>query len=337
MAAKAASAAAGPEGTSTSGDEGERLVWIDCDAGIDDAQALLLALSLPRVKLVAVSCVHGNADVRRVATNVARVLALCGAAGVPIYLGAEEPLVAAHSPYDREFHGDDGLGGVPDIEPAAAAAGLQAPEKGATACGALLRAAEAHAGRLHLIALGPLTNVALACQLDPGLPQRLASFTVMGAAEAVGNVTPTAEFNVYADPEAAHMALAKFPLTTLVTWEASNRHALPWEWVEDQWLARRTPKSRFLASVMAFGLDKWRTMFPAGWSACDALAVAVALRPDIVRGTKEVFVDVELRGSLTRGMTVFDWHGVLRRAPNARLVAAVDEAAYRAMLLAALD
>lgn len=80
---------------------------------------------------------------------------------------------------------------MPDVPPAAAA-GLRAPEPGATACGALLRAAAQHAGALHLIALGPLTNVALACQLDPSLPARLASFTFMGCAEAVGNVTPCA-------------------------------------------------------------------------------------------------------------------------------------------------
>jgi inosine-uridine nucleoside N-ribohydrolase len=97
-------------GSPPSPSDKETLVWIDCDAGIDDAQALLLALSLPRVRVIAISCVAGNASLPKVAVNVGRVLALCGRDDIPIYLGAAEPLVAAHTTYEATFHGDDGLG-----------------------------------------------------------------------------------------------------------------------------------------------------------------------------------------------------------------------------------
>jgi purine nucleosidase len=174
---------------------------IDCDPGIDDALALLLAAAAPGLALRAVTCVAGNRPVEQSAPNARRVLDLTGAHEVPVYAGCARPLAQAE-PRSNLVHGEDGLGGV-DLP-------LRGRVEPRHAVDVLLDALQsAPAGSLNLVALGPLTNLALAELRAPGVLRRAARIDIMGgSADRPGNVTPHAEFNFHCDPLAAHIVLA---------------------------------------------------------------------------------------------------------------------------------
>ena len=173
---------------------------IDCDPGIDDALALLLAAAAPGLALQAVTCVAGNRPVEQTAPNARRILDLTGAHGVPVYAGCARPLAQAE-PRSNLVHGEDGLGGV--VLP------LQGRVEPRHAVDLLVDALQsAPAGTLHLVALGPLTNLALAELRAPGVLRRAARIDIMGgSADRPGNVNPHAEFNFHCDPLAAHIVL----------------------------------------------------------------------------------------------------------------------------------
>ncbi|MCJ7518950.1 MAG: nucleoside hydrolase, partial [Anaerolineaceae bacterium] len=168
---------------------------IDTDAGVDDAQAILLAFGYKDAEIVAFTTVNGNVDVSKTTANVLKVLDLVGK-DVPVYRGCESPLVA--EPHHASYvHGEDGLGdcGIPNSK--------RQPEK-KHAVLALVDLANENPGQLNLVAIGPLTNLAVALQLDPDLPKKYADLTIMGGAiYAKGNTNITAEFNIFVDPEAA--------------------------------------------------------------------------------------------------------------------------------------
>src|SRR5687768_16800381 len=185
---------------------------IDTDPGVDDALALLMAFNDPRHEVVGLTIAAGNVGLEHTVRNA---LKLCEVAGSnpPVFAGCEAPLL--HPALDAAFvHGRDGFGDT-GYAPATRAAEAE------HAALAILRLSHEHAGRLLLVALGPLTNLALALKLDPTLPQRIARCVVMGGAvTAHGNMTPVAEFNVYFDPEAAHVVFEGFPKIEVTDWEA---------------------------------------------------------------------------------------------------------------------
>ncbi|KAL4422833.1 hypothetical protein ABPG75_009030 [Micractinium tetrahymenae] len=286
-----------------------RNIWLDCDVGVDDAQALMLALSAPEVELVGVSAVHGNVGVTQVGRNIGRILTLCGRPEVPFFLGADEPLVAP-SMDASYFHGEDGLGDRPDAFPPYSDVDLQS-EPGHAAMH-LAAAAQEHEGELTVVATGPLTNIALAAKVDEGFPQRVGRLIVMGGAEKEGNVTPTAEYNFHCDPESAHVVFRKFREVLLVSWECTLRHTLPAPWVA-AWLAKPTAKARFMAAVMAKSLAYEQQRDAAleeggdpagGWNACDALAALLAVCNEALLEAEPRHCTVELQGANTRGMSV---------------------------------
>jgi purine nucleosidase len=173
---------------------------IDCDPGIDDALALLLAAAAPGLALHAVTCVAGNRPVEQTAPNARRILDLAGAHGVPVHAGCGRPLAQAE-PRSNLVHGADGLGGV-ELP-------LQGRVDPRHAVDVLIDALQtAPAGTLHLVALGPLTNLALAELRASGVLKRAARIDIMGgSADRPGNVTPHAEFNFHCDPLAADIVL----------------------------------------------------------------------------------------------------------------------------------
>lgn len=172
-----------------------RRVYLDVDTGLDDALALLLAVRHPALDVRGVSTVVGNVDLDQVTRNTLQVLDIAGAPEVPVARGADRPLVApARSA--AVVHGDDGLGG----------AALPPPSRGPTSLDAvdfLSRALRAETAPVTLIALGPLTNIALLLRNAPDVRQKIERLAIMGGAVEIGNATPVAEFNIYHDPEAA--------------------------------------------------------------------------------------------------------------------------------------
>ena len=178
-------------------------LFVDVDTGIDDAFALLYACAETAARLLGVSTVVGNVSLANATRNTRAVLALAGRADVPVSPGAAFPL--APEPNDaRAVHGATGLGHATLPEP-------PEPAEPSHAVDAIVAAARAHAGRLVLVATGPLTNIALAAMREPELPRLVKRFVIMGGAYTVhGNVTPSAEFNIWHDPEAARIVFRAF-------------------------------------------------------------------------------------------------------------------------------
>ena len=300
---------------------------IDTDPGVDDALALLMAFDDPRHRVVALTIAAGNVGLVH---TVANALKLCEVAGVdiPVHAGCPTPLV--HPERDAAFvHGQDGFG---DIGYAPATRGAEAEH----AALALIRHAREQEGQLVVVALGPLTNLALAVRLDPALPSRIARLVVMGGAvTGRGNTTVPAEFNIGFDPEAAHVVFEAFPFFELVDWEAVLRHGFSHTGFEG-WLATGDARGAFYDAISR------KTRAWAGdrrgdyWHSADALAMAVALAPEVSRRAEDRHVAVETEGRLSRGATIVDWGRRNGRAANARIHLDVDQGAFEARIRRAL-
>ncbi|MEP7288468.1 MAG: nucleoside hydrolase [Chloroflexota bacterium] len=290
---------------------------IDTDAGIDDAQAILLALGQPDVQVVAITTVSGNVHVDKVTRNVFKTLAAAGKQ-VPVYRGADRPLL---NPFNdaEDFHGKDGLGDANLPE----APGQVESEHAALA---LTRLAAANPGRYTLVAIGPLTNVALATRLDPAFPENLARLVFMGGAyEARGNINIVAEYNIHTDPEAAAIVLNTFPRTTMVSWELSVNHIVTWTQF-DEIIDKSGRRVAFFNTINAH-LVKYH-VGQDGIPMPDPIAVAVAIDPRVVTEEVHAHVQVELHGALTRGQTVTDWKG----GPRANVITKIDTAHFWKMM-----
>ncbi|MDQ3163816.1 MAG: nucleoside hydrolase [Gaiellaceae bacterium] len=291
-------------------------IILDCDPGHDDAIALLLALASPEVELLGVTTVHGNQTLEKTTENALRVLELVGRTDVPVARGADRPLertlaVAAH------VHGESGLDG-PEL-PAATASPV--------AQHAVEFMVEHVTPETVLVPVGPLTNVADA--LAQGV--RPARIVLMGGAIAEGNMTPAAEFNIWADPEAAQRVFHAGVPVTMIGLDVTHQALLTPAWVER--FRGAGPIGVFVAELVEFfKLFHERTYGWNGPPVHDALALAQVFRPDLVR-TEHRNVEVELDSELTRGRTVVDLWRRTEREPNADVGVAVDADAFLELLL----
>ncbi|MBA3347858.1 MAG: nucleoside hydrolase [Actinobacteria bacterium] len=291
-------------------------IVLDCDPGHDDAIALLLALASPEVELLGVTTVHGNQTLDKTTENALRVLKLVGRADVPVARGADRPLirelhVAAH------VHGESGLDG-PELPEATAKPVAE------DAVDFLVE----HAGAgVVVAAVGPLTNIARA--LDAGMrPQRI---VLMGGAIAEGNMTPAAEFNIWADPEAAQRVFHAGVPVTMVGLDVTHAALLTPAWAERFRAAGRV--GTFVAELVEF--FKQYHLHTYGWDGApihDALALALTFRPELVR-TEYVNVEVEVESELCRGRTVVDRWRRSDRTPNADVAVEVDADDFFELLL----
>ena len=289
---------------------------LDCDPGHDDAIALLLALASPEIDLVGVTTVHGNQTLEKTTDNALRVLALVGREDVPVAAGADRPLVrelhvAAH------VHGESGLDGPVLPERASEPVAQHAVDF----------LVEHVTPETVLVPVGPLTNVALA--LDRGI--RPARIVLMGGAIAEGNMTPAAEFNIWADPEAAARVFASGLDVTMIGLDVTHAALLTPAWAERFRGAGRV--GTFVAELVEFfKLYHARTY---GWDGApihDAVALAHAFRPGIVQ-TEHMNVEVETNSGLCLGRTVADrWHRT-DRPVNAHVGVGIDADAFFALLL----
>jgi inosine-uridine nucleoside N-ribohydrolase len=263
------------------------------DTGVDDALAIGLAVSRPDIDLLAVSTLAGNIDVANATENSRRVLALVGAEAVPVHVGASRPLARPHR-NAAHYHGVNGIGDAVLPESNAPLG----PDRGPAA---IIRLARQHPGEITLVAVGPMTNIAIALNVCPDLPTYLKRFVIMGGVyRNPGNITPFAEFNIWADPEAAQQVFAaNFPGAIAVGLDVSHQTSLGKEFWE---LATRTPAA--LPTLLA---EVCRRSFvargQAGFHLHDPLATAVAVDASLVT-TERGRVDVVLTGN-EEGRTVF--------------------------------
>lgn len=301
---------------------------IDTDPGVDDALALLMAFNDARHEIVGLTIAAGNVGLQHTVRNALKLCEVAGRDDIPVFAGAPAPLLHP-SPDAGYVHGQDGFGDV-----GFAPATKQAEAEHAAL--AILRLSHQYAGRLVLVALGPLTNIALALKLDPTLPQRVARFVVMGGAVTChGNITPAAEFNFYFDPEAAHLTLQAFERYDLADWEATIAHGLPHDQV-DAWLAADSERARFYARIS----EKTR-LWSADrrgdhWFAADALAMAFVLAPEGTLELAERPLAIELQGQHARGASVVDWRRESGRPDQANILLRYDQARFQDLIRAAL-
>lgn len=303
-------------------DVAPRKLWVDTDPGVDDAYALMLA-ARPGVQLVGLSSVGGNVGLAHTTRNARALVELLGV-DAPVHPGVDRPLLRP-APDAAFVHGADGLGDAGLPEPARPAADLH----GALA---LIEAARRHAGELELVALGPLSNVALALALEPALAGWLKRVVVMGGAVAGhGNTTPFAEFNIGYDPEAAAMVFARLPAFELVDWELTLA-AAPSISDCEAWMAAGSRRADWLRRVSRQTRTFLDGIGSTTWAWADPLAMWAWWNPAGVTRWQPARIEVPLEGAV-RGATLLD-----RRAGpfNARVAMAVDVPAFHAELAATL-
>lgn len=301
---------------------------IDTDPGVDDALALLMAFADARHEIVGLTVAAGNVGLSHTVGNTLKLCEVAGRDDIPVFAGCDSPLL--HPAPDAAYvHGNDGLGDTGYV-----AASRKADAEHAAL--AILRLSHAHAGRLLLVALGPLTNLALALKLDPTLPQRIARCVVMGGAvTAHGNITPAAEFNIYFDPEAAAIVFAAFPRIELADWEAVVRHGLDHDEAA-AWMAVATPQAAFYEAISRHTRQWSRRQRGQRWHCADALAMALALAPDGAAPLVERSLAVELAHGCARGATIVDWNRQLPAPANAAILIDYDQAWFEALIRGAL-
>lgn len=304
-------------------------VIIDCDPGHDDALAIVLAHHV--TEIVGVTTVSGNAPLEDVTRNALAVLDLVGCTA-PVHAGAAGPRVApsdGQAPHARRVHGVTGLGGARLAPSKRQVVSDDAP-------GFLVDASRRHEG-LWLVAIGPLTNVAAALDRDPDFAGRLAGISIMGGSTVGGNVTAAAEFNVWADPEAADVVFrsgARLRLCGLnLTHQLQTSDAML-----DRLRAATGRKAALAADLLTFLHDRMEKLRGERRAALhDPCAVLAVTHPALFEFRRRP-VSVELHGTLTRGMTVVDERFASRNDEPALEVAyRIDAEAAMDLLLAALE
>ena len=298
-------------------------IILDCDPGHDDAIALLLALASPELELVGVTTVSGNQTLEKTTANALRVLEFVGRAGVPVHAGADRPLVRERF-VAAYVHGETGLDG-PDLPPP------ETDVKPQHAVAFIADQVRARDGKLTLVPTGPLTNVGLLLALEPDArPERI---VLMGGAIGEGNRTPAAEFNIWADPEAARRVFASGIDVTMIGLDVTHRALITDAHTEELRAAGRT--GRMVAELIDFYSRFHRRMYPDldGSPMHDPVAVAHVAQPGLVE-VRDAYIEVDCGWEQGRGRTNVDWRGrETSPPPNSKVGVDVDGDAFARLLI----
>ncbi len=305
-----------------------RRAILDCDPGHDDALAILLAAASPALELEAITTVAGNQTLDKVTLNARRVCTVAGITGVPLAAGCDRPLRRGRI-VAGEIHGASGLDGVDWDEPTVDLDPRDAVDL------IVDHALREGASRLTVIAVGPLTNVATALERAPQIAERLERIVIMGGAIGLGNWTPSAEFNIVADPEAAEVVFASGCPITLVPLEVTHR-ALATETVIARIAALDTPVAAMSVALMRFFAETYERVFgfPAP-AVHDPCAVAAVIDASVVP-TRHLNVAIDTESKLSAGRTVIDVYRTTGRAANADVGMDLSVERFWELLLAAI-
>lgn len=298
-----------------------RPLLIDTDPGVDDALAVLMCLAEPSVQIKALTVLGGNVGLASTLRN-AGLLADHAKSGIKVYAGASQPWIG-EAPDAAFVHGTDGFGDALWSAP-------HTPVEPTHAALAIIDYAKRYAGALEILALGPLTNIALALALEPKLPQLVKRLIVMGGAlTAQGNITEFAEFNIAVDPEAAQSVFSRWPGLEVVDWEACVRYA-PTIAQCESWMAACTKNAQFMHKIsrqtLKFKQGRAELLNTAeAWEWADPLAAFVALYPERAR-MQACGIDV-VREGRARGATL-----VNGRVQNLLALSELDPLAFHQSL-----
>jgi purine nucleosidase len=269
-------------------------IILDCDPGIDDALAIAFAHGHPGIELTGITTVAGNVGLARTTANALAVCEFIGAAGTPVTPGCAGPLLRP-AVDARQVHGDSGLGGA--VLPPAAAS----PAPG-HAIDYIVDTVRAAPGEITLVATGPLTNIALAVKREPRLADWVRQFVIMGGSAGRGNHTPAAEYNIWADPEAAAAVFRAGWTVTMLGLDVTLRTG-----VTEAVLRRMSKLGPLGTGLLLPALEQYRSVSePGGPPVHDVCAVAWVAEPDLF-GLVPARVQVEVTGQFTAGMTVTDF------------------------------
>lgn len=304
----------------------QQKIIIDTDPGQDDAVAILLALASPEaLQVLGVTVVAGNVPLRLTLRNALNIVALSGRRDVPVYAGCDRPMTR-EGVTAEEVHGATGLDGIDLGEPELAAE----PEHGVDFIIETLRREEP--GTVTLCTLGPLTNIATAFTRAPDIIARVQRIVLMGGALFEGgNVTPAAEFNIYVDPEAADIVFRSGVDLVVLPLDVTHKALTSREWVNGL---------RALGTRAGEAVAAWTDFFERydtakygteGAPLHDPCVIAYMLNPGLFAG-RFINVEIETKSELTLGMTVADWWGVTKRAPNALFIGSIDRDGFYALL-----
>ena len=303
-------------------------IILDCDPGHDDALAIMLAAAHPAVRLLAISTVAGNQTLDKTTRNARRICDVAGIDGVPIVTGRAEPL-RGKGIIAADVHGESGLDGPsfgPPVTPVASTDGI----------GYLRDLLRERAEPVTVVATGPLTNVAALLLAAPDVAAKIDRVVFMGGSTGQGNVTPYAEFNVRADPEAADIVLHSGIPVAMCGLNVTHQ-ALADEAVRDRIAAIGGPLAHVCVELLGFFGDTYREIwgFPAP-PLHDPVAVALVAEPDVV-GTVRTRVDIELTGTFTRGATVVDLYSRTGRPANAEVAVRLDVPRFWDLVVTAIE
>ncbi|XP_044729697.1 probable uridine nucleosidase 2 [Chrysoperla carnea] len=312
-------------------------IIIDTDSGGDDAVAILSAIKFLETekidsKIIAITCVRGNTKLKHVKQNVLKTLKIANNLQIPVYSGAETSLL--HDIESEEYYGVDGLGDFkfsnpPDIN-------LIKTEHAVLA---LIRLVKENPGEISLMALGPLTNIALAIRLDPTFRKNLKHLLILGGSvSGYGNTPPNIEFNFFCDPESAHIVF-----NTTEDESISPLIILPWDTImlhgdiEMEW------RRNMLGSINSTAIDYLnkaeriaKRHYELKWQCSDGYLLSTALNPKIVTAAERYYASIVIQGEL-RGGVIADKNHVLQRYKNTIVITQVDMDAFKQHLLTYLS
>jgi purine nucleosidase len=292
-------------------------VIIDTDPGQDDAAAIMLALGSPELDLLGITAVAGNVPLALTERNARIICEMCGRTDIKIFAGADRPL-SRDLVTAEHVHGKTGLDGPELFEPSF-------PLQDGHAVDFIVETLLAGApGTVTLCPIGPLTNIALALQREPAIAGRIQQIVLMGGGYfAQGNITPSAEFNIYVDPEAAAVVMACGAPIVMMPLDVTHQ-VMTTKVRVDRIRAIPNRAARAMVEMLEFyerfDEEKYGT---DGGPLHDPTTIAWLLKPDLFQG-RMCNVEIETSSNLTRGATVVDWWGVTDRARNALVLGAVD-------------
>ncbi len=294
-----------------------RRIVFDADPGVDDSMAILFAFNSPELLVEGFSTVFGNTGVDVTTQNALRLKEMAGRPNVPLSMGANRPITRPYTGKGWQVHGRNGLGEVDAPKPQSS----PDPRRGAQLLVYMIMSSP---GEITLVALGPLTNVALAVSVEPRIADNVREVVLMGGAATVpGNASPVAEANIHNDPEAARIVFhAGWPVT-MVGLDVTTKSIMTQAYMD----SLKTANNRhtdFIHAISRHYMDFYKRVAGVdGFPVHDSSAVAYALDPTLFE-TRKVYLDVETHSPYHSGQTVADWRGQREQEPNVNVCVDVD-------------
>jgi len=309
--------------------DSKRKIILDCDPGHDDAIAILLAAASPKVELVGITTVAGNAELEKTTVNALKVCEIAGLADTPVARGAGQPLVRPRETAPA-IHGESGLDGPSLPEPAKTVVAEHAVDF-------IIRHLLQSDGDITLVPTGPLTNIAMAMRREPAILPKIREIVLMGGG-TFGNWTPAAEFNIYADAEAAKIVFESGVPLTMCGLDLTHQ-AMATPAIRERIRRIGNPVADFVVELLDYFMQTYKEVFGMDGQLCapihDACCVAYCIDPTVFT-TRRLRVDIETKGEFTYGMTVIDTTGVTGRPANVNVAHQLDNDKFWNMLIEAL-